>query len=278
MSARPSLAALIPPVGDGVPRASPGDDLFGERPTPRPGRGPAEGGPARPTAAALSAETLARFAQEPCPPEEAARDRTAEAVAAARAEAEREAEERHARAIADLESRSRERLEAARARWSEEEGERLANGLRHGLEAVREQACEATARVLAPLLEDAAREAAVAALAEAIRESARRPDAPWIEVTGPPDLVEAVSAALGDPHPSVSLVPSPDEAEVRAVAGFTVFETALSAWRETVAEILARAPARDGVAARAPVPEAAPELPDPGSRGASGEVEEAGDG
>ncbi|MGP9821856.1 hypothetical protein ACTZWW_17705 [Salinarimonas sp. NSM] len=125
-------------------------------------------------------------------------------------------------------------LARARAAWAQEEGERLAEGVREGLAAIEERIAEAAARALAPLLEAAARDKALVALASSVATLLRAEPALVLAASGPADLGAALLARLGDAASAVRFVPA-DTTDVVVEGEDVVIETRLSEWARRVA-------------------------------------------
>lgn len=255
MSRPRPLVDLIPQLGEESPlRAAPPLDGELVLPVSRAKREtPAR---LRRTADAALFAALGRGGAEEAPLEA----RLAEAEERGRAAAEREAADREA----DLLERAREeadaRLAEARAEWTASEGARLAAALDAAVRELADGVAGTTARVLAPFLDKVVLERAIADLADTVIETAACCDPPVLRLSGPPDLLEAVAAALGPGAPALELAPSEEEVELRLVADFTVFETRIAAWRARLRAALeapaGAAPANDAASARA-FPEAA---------------------
>ncbi|WP_029031679.1 hypothetical protein [Salinarimonas rosea] len=164
--------------------------------------------------------------------------RIAEAAAQAAAAAREEAQAHWAQVLEHERARAAAAGEAAlaacRTAWARDEGERLAEGVREGLAAIEERIAEAASRALAPLLEAAARDRALTALAASIATLLRAEPTLVLAASGPADLGEALLARLGDVASAVRFTPS-ETTDVVVVGDDVVIETRLSEWARRVA-------------------------------------------
>jgi hypothetical protein len=171
-------------------------------------------------------------APEPVSGVDASAHSTAAAVAAALAGAAAE----HAADRAALETDFVERLAAERASWADREGAALASALRDGYGALEEMLAEATAVVLEPFLDDAARASAIAGLRSAIVSLTIGGSGAAIAVSGPQDLLEALRKALdagGSDTQQMSFAVS-DACEVTVVSDSSTIRTRLEDWTRTL--------------------------------------------
>ncbi|WP_372425379.1 hypothetical protein [Salinarimonas chemoclinalis] len=164
--------------------------------------------------------------------------RIADAAAQAASAAREEVETRWAQALETERAEALATREAvladARAAWAREEGERLAEGVREGLATIEERIAEAAARALAPLLEAAARDKALAALASSVATLLRAEPALVLVARGPADLGEALLARLGDAASAVRFDPA-ETPDIVVEGEDVVIETRLSEWARRVA-------------------------------------------
>ena len=121
-------------------------------------------------------------------------------------------------------------LEAARAGWAEQEGKRLADGLRNGLTSLETRLADDLAAAIGPLVAPASRQRATADLREALAALMAGTHGALVEIRGPGDIIDPLRTALGD-NPAVVLTPA-DDAEVSVEAGDTTIRTQLQAWGE----------------------------------------------
>ena len=151
--------------------------------------------------------------------------RVGRSEAEARLQAERQRlEEEHARALAE-----------AQARWQEETGRRLAEDLEKGLGQMRRALEEALAEILEPLLEDAARQRALAGFAAVVSRMMAADEGLRLRVKGDPSMLEALSAALGEEAEKIAMEAAPGSPELTTHVDSTVIRTALEEWRATLA-------------------------------------------
>lgn len=143
-----------------------------------------------------------------------------------RREAEADAELTHA----ELKALGELNLERARADWAESEGRMLADMVRTALADMHDSLEAGVAKILGPVLEDAARKSMLAALQAALSKAAATERGP-ITVTGPLDLIAALEKHLGDASPDVSFIVG-EGAEVSVRFDKTVIETRLASWAE----------------------------------------------
>ncbi|AWN37616.1 hypothetical protein [Methylobacterium radiodurans] len=162
----------------------------------------------------------------------------AQGLAEARAEAE-------AAMAAERESFAAQ-LAAERARWSESEAEQLAAGFAAALRALDADLTRRIGRLLVPVLTDALRRRAVDDLAQALAKLTADPNHAAIRVSGPEDLLAALSHRLGPQAAGIAFAPGAAP-EVSVVADQTVIETQLAAWTRLLAAAAAD-PAADGAA------------------------------
>jgi hypothetical protein len=149
-----------------------------------------------------------------------------------------------AAAAAALEARLQEqkalyeaRLAEARGMWSAEEGRRLAEGLRAGLEAMEAALAQATARVLEPFLGEEVRRQAIAELGRQLHALVAKDASLGLRITGPADLLEAMRATLADSIAGVVYQPA-EACELRVEAGPSVLETRLAPWLAAIREAI----------------------------------------
>ena len=155
---------------------------------------------------------------------------------AGRAEALAEAEERIALERAAFETR----LADVRRAWAETEGTVLAGQLAAAFAGLDATLSERVARLLAPVLDAALRRQAVGALSQAVTRLLAEPQPAAISITGPEDLIAALSGRLSGLSAAVAFTAA-DVTEVTVSAGETVIETELSAWGRLIAAAVAEA-------------------------------------
>lgn len=128
-----------------------------------------------------------------------------------------------------------EEMGAARAAWAAEQGATLAEKIDDGLRNLEETVSVSAARVLQPMLMEAARRRAVAELVETIKLLLSKDEGVTLHISGPEDLLEMVRNGLYGK--TVAVVYSPnEECDVRVAAGKTFMETCLGAWAARLKE------------------------------------------
>jgi hypothetical protein len=160
----------------------------------------------------------------------AARDR---AIAAARDDGLTEGLTRaaaaHAAALEAERDASAERLAAERELWAREEGHILAEKVDRGLAEIEVRIAAHTARILRGMLADGLIDRAIRELAEHLHALLSGANGKLVEVSGPEDLVSALSAKLGTASAAIELRPGAS-ADVRVVCDDTLVESRLNAW------------------------------------------------
>ncbi|WP_232631145.1 hypothetical protein [Methylobacterium sp. Leaf118] len=179
-------------------------------------------------------------APSPARPAEDREALIAEAEARGRAAGRAEAEEAAAARIASERAAFQDRLAEARQDWAENEGAALADGLTAAFARLDAELSERVARLLAPVLTESLRRQAVAALSVAVTRLLAEPQPAALRVTGPEDLITALSGRLGHLSASVAFTAA-DTPEVTVTAGETVIETELAAWGRLIAAAVAEA-------------------------------------
>lgn len=237
------LARYLPEFADAsAPAASGTSDFDGNwfRPAPR---ATAAAAPAPVIAEAPPAAPLSGIAAFAPPSARPAEDREA-LIAAAEA---RGREAGRAEALAEADARVEgeraafeERLARARRDWAEDEGAALAGQLAAAFAGLDATLSERVARLLAPVLNEALRRQAVEALSQAVTRLLAEPQPAAISITGPEDLIAALSFRLSGLSAAVAFTAS-DATEVTVSAGETVIETELSAWGRLIAAAVAEA-------------------------------------
>lgn len=254
------IARLLPEIGKAPPPAAPRAPAFdgdwfrpaqrSKQPSPAPAPAVAPDAPAAAPVSeivtpGLLAPGLAAFAPVTlaAPPAQPAEDREALIAAAeargheaGRAEALAEAEERLAQERAAFETR----LAEARHDWAETEGTVLAGQLAAAFAGLDATLSERVARLLAPVLDQALRRQAVEALSQAVTRLLAEPQPAAISITGPEDLIAALSGRLSGLSAAVAFTAA-DVTEVTVSAGETVIETELSAWGRLISAAVAEA-------------------------------------
>lgn len=132
---------------------------------------------------------------------------------------------------------SETQLKAERARWAEEEGTKLAEQVREALAALEDRLAETTAGVLLPLVDSALARKAAAELVETVRLLLAQERRPLIQVSGPQEMLDALSAGLGAVAGSIELTPD-SGVDARVLAGDAMVETQLQCWSQRLTEAM----------------------------------------
>ncbi len=147
-----------------------------------------------------------------------------------------------ATALASIEAKLEEQrtqfarqLEAERAVWAKQEGQRLGAQLTAGLGTLEAQIGDATARVLAPFLDAQLCRQAVAGLRAELDVLLAKDAGLSVSIAGPEDLLEALRKDLADRAGSVTYV-AREDCDVRISADQTLLETRLAAWKAGIEE------------------------------------------
>jgi len=145
----------------------------------------------------------------------------AEGIAAARREFEVQlAQERQAFEL---------RLAAERENWAHEESEKLAEKIQAAFAEIESNIAECVARILKPIVIDAARGKIVGLLAETIGVFLRGQNCPALAIAGPEDLLTALRERLS-PLSAAFDYSFNESVDVRVTAGETLIESQLAAF------------------------------------------------
>jgi hypothetical protein len=144
----------------------------------------------------------------------------------------------HAAALADIETRLEEertyyaqQLSLERFAWAHKEADRLKEQIAAGLEEVKTDLAEVTARILKPFLTEFAYRQAVEELLEALETLIGKHQGITLEISGPEDLLQLIREKLAGSNVAVLFSPG-NEMDVRVVAGQTILETNLGMWMD----------------------------------------------
>lgn len=138
-------------------------------------------------------------------------------------------------ALAAERARHEEQLATERANWAEQQGGQLAKQIETGLHELEERIAESAGRIMLPFLTEALREQMMAGLAEVFTSLLQNRQNATIRVSGPKDMLAALSNGLGDKGSSVEFV-SNDAIDVSILVGETLVETQLEAWIRHLAQ------------------------------------------
>ena len=129
-----------------------------------------------------------------------------------------------------MEEAHAEEMAARERQWREETGRMLAERLREGLEGLEKALGERLADILAPVLEDAAKDVALRRLRDELRRMLAAEEGLKVHASGPPELLEALKEHLGDAAAAVTLEPDREAARIVVHVDNTVIETGIAEW------------------------------------------------
>nr|WP_244610979.1 hypothetical protein [Ensifer sp. M14] len=155
-----------------------------------------------------------------------------------RAEAQAELAFEHANQIADLQAAHAAEIEALTQRFEDEAASRVAERFNAMTDQLAVSLGDQTARVLAPVMEDALLQRAVADMAQMIRQGIVAGEGCAITIKGPLRLFEALKSSLGDDMPVFRHIETMDVDLAIEMDG-TILVTRMAAWADTVRKVLA---------------------------------------
>ncbi|HXV30949.1 MAG TPA: hypothetical protein VD840_11515 [Sinorhizobium sp.] len=161
-----------------------------------------------------------------------------EAFAEGRAEAAAELGFEHQREIAELKARHAEDMEALARRLEEDVARKLAAHFTEMTERLALALGDQTARVLAPVMEEALLKRAIENLAEMVRQGMATGEGLTITVKGPLALFEALKRHLPDDTVVFRHVETAD-VDLTVEFGEAILVTRIAAWSDTVRKVLA---------------------------------------
>lgn len=161
-----------------------------------------------------------------------------DAFAQGRAEASAELILEHEREVAELKARHAEEVEALMQRLEEEVAGRLASRFAEMTERLALVLGDQTARVLAPVMEEALLKRAIEDLAQMVRQGLGAGEGCVITVKGPLTLFEALKRHVPDDTMSVRHIETND-IDLAVEIGDAVLVTRMAAWSDTVRKVLA---------------------------------------
>ncbi|PDT85884.1 hypothetical protein [Sinorhizobium sp. BJ1] len=179
-----------------------------------------------------------RSPQRPTMPEIDVEAERREAFVQGRTEAAAELTLEHQRELAELKARHAEELDAVKHRLAEETASKLAAGFAEITERLALALGDQTARVLAPVMEEALIKRAVEDLATMIRQGIGAGEGLTITVKGSPVLFEALKQYMDDDMLAFRHVAT-DDIDLTVEMGEAVLVTRMAAWSETVRKVLA---------------------------------------
>lgn len=160
------------------------------------------------------------------------------AFAEGRAEATAELVFEHERQIADLQAAHAAELAALTQRLEAETANRLAERFADMADSLVVALGDQTARVLAPVMEDALLQRAVADMAQMIKQGLVAGEGCTLVVKGPTQLFEALKRQLGEDMPLFRHVET-DDIDLAVEMDGTILVTRMAAWADTVRKVLA---------------------------------------
>ncbi|MBP1885955.1 hypothetical protein [Sinorhizobium mexicanum] len=161
-----------------------------------------------------------------------------DAFALGRAEASAELVFEHEREIAELKARHAEEMEALTLRLEEEVAGRLASKITEMTERLALGLGDQTARVLAPVMEEALLKRAIEDLAHMVRQGLAAGEGCVITVKGPLTLFEALKRHMPDDAALFRHIETND-IDLAVEMGDAVLVTRMAAWSDTVRKVLA---------------------------------------
>ncbi len=160
------------------------------------------------------------------------------AFAEGRAEATAELVFEHERQIADLQAAHAAELAALTQRLEAETANRLAKRFADMADSLVAALGDQTARVLAPVMEDALLQRAVADMAQMIKQGLVAGEGCTLVVKGSTQLFEALKRQLGEDMPLFRHVET-DDIDLAVEMDGTILVTRMAAWADTVRKVLA---------------------------------------
>ncbi|WP_331373303.1 hypothetical protein [Sinorhizobium chiapasense] len=161
-----------------------------------------------------------------------------DAFAEGRAEASAELVFEHQKQIAELEARHAEDMQALTLRLEGEVAGRLASKFTEMTERLAVGLGDQTARVLAPVMEEALLKRAIEDLAQMVRQGLAAGEGGVITVKGPQSLFEALKRHMPDDATLFRHIETND-IDLAVEMGDAVLVTRMAAWSDTVRKVLA---------------------------------------
>ncbi|MCA1403802.1 hypothetical protein I6F26_04190 [Ensifer sp. IC3342] len=161
-----------------------------------------------------------------------------DAFAQGRAEASAELVFEHEREIAELKARHAEEMEALTRHLEDEFAGRLANKVAEMTDRLALGLGDQTARVLAPVMEEALLKRAIEDLAQMVRQGLGAGEGCVITVKGPLTLFEALKRHMPD-HTTLFRHIETNDIDLAVEMGDAVLVTRMAAWSDTVRKVLA---------------------------------------
>lgn len=155
-----------------------------------------------------------------------------------RAEAAAELVFEHGNQIADLQAAHAAEIEALTRRLEDEAASRTAERFQEMTDRLAVSLGDQLARVLAPVMEEALAQRAVADMAQMIRQGIVAGEGCAITIRGPLRLFEALKSSLGEDMPVFRHVETND-IDLTIEMDETILVTRMAAWADTVRKVLA---------------------------------------
>ncbi|MGZ2375046.1 hypothetical protein FB004_109116 [Sinorhizobium medicae] len=160
-----------------------------------------------------------------------------EAYAQGRAEARAEISLEHQKEIADLKARHSEEMVALTRRLEEQAAGKIAAGFGEMADRLALLLGDQTARVLAPVMDDALAKRAVDNLAGMVRHGLSAGEGITVTVRGPLALFETLKALL--PETTAFHYVESGDVDLTVEVGEAILVTRMAAWSDTVRKVLA---------------------------------------
>lgn len=139
--------------------------------------------------------------------------------------------------IADLEAQFAQEREKSRRQWTEAQGQKLQAQLTDGLARIRLEIAQSIAGVITPFIAGRLREQAVDELTAAAEAIVKDGLPLTVEVSGPPDLTNAIAKQL-ESHATVVKIALVETPELRVKIDNRMIETRFGDWISIVEDVL----------------------------------------
>lgn len=143
------------------------------------------------------------------------------------------ADAEYAALLAAKDAAFEERLASERKTWASDEGARLGELLHAGLMDVERRVADQVARILKPIFADEVRRSSVTALSQTLNDMLAKGTYSRITVSGPPDLLSALQARVGEVDAALSFVAA-ERVDLVVNADETILETRIAAWGQFI--------------------------------------------
>ena len=125
--------------------------------------------------------------------------------------------------------RHEQAIESARAEWTRETADKLANQVSAAFQTVESLIAESVSRLLRPVFLTAVREDAIRSLASCLAKLRSGDSGRLISITGPQALLEELRKRLPESEAALEFLPS-QAADIRVIAGQTIIDTQIQSW------------------------------------------------